>query len=82
MVDRFNIKPGIKENVISAMSTNPFFLNKFSNNSKKRVVSIDDAKKVASDQHIDLIKVTGERGFIGAVAGIGYAEEQEAAVKL
>jgi len=31
MVDRFNLKPGIKENVISAMSTNPFFLNKFSN---------------------------------------------------
>ncbi len=32
MVDRFNLKPGIKENVISAMSTNWFFLNKFSNN--------------------------------------------------
>jgi DNA repair photolyase len=32
MVDRFNLKPGIKENVISAMSTNPFFIKKFSNN--------------------------------------------------
>jgi len=35
MVDRFNLKPGIKENVVSAMSTNPFFLNKFSNNLQK-----------------------------------------------
>ena len=32
MIDRFNLKPGIKENVISAMSTNPFFLKEFSNN--------------------------------------------------
>jgi DNA repair photolyase len=32
MVDRFNLKPGVKENVMSAMSTNPFFLEKFSKN--------------------------------------------------
>jgi DNA repair photolyase len=40
MVDRFNLKPGIKENVISAMSTNPFFLNKFSNNLQENYNSI------------------------------------------
>jgi methanogenesis imperfect marker protein 11 len=60
----------------------PKEIKEFSNNAKKRVVTIEDAKKIASAQHIDLVKVTGERGFIGAVAGIGYAEEQEQAVKL
>jgi DNA repair photolyase len=40
MVDRFNLKPGIKENVISAMSTNPFFLNKFSYNLQENYNSI------------------------------------------
>jgi DNA repair photolyase len=40
MVDRFNIKPGIKENVISAISTNPFFLNKFSKNLQENYNSI------------------------------------------
>ena len=54
----------------------------FSNNAKKRVVTIDDAKKVANAHQIELVEVTGERGFIGAVAGIGYAEEQEQAVRL
>jgi methanogenesis imperfect marker protein 11 len=60
----------------------PKEIKEFSNNAKKRVVTIEDAKKIASAQHIDLVKVTGARGFIGAVAGIGYAEEQEQAVKL
>jgi hypothetical protein len=40
MVDRFNLKPGIKENVIYAMSTNSFFINKFSNNLQENYNSI------------------------------------------
>jgi DNA repair photolyase len=58
MVDRFNLKPGVKENVMSAMSTNPFFLEKFTENleedynrvryklielSKKRKIRVLDA---------------------------------------
>jgi DNA repair photolyase len=31
MIDKLNIKPGVKENVEKAMKTNPFFLKKFSN---------------------------------------------------
>lgn len=40
MLDRFNLKSGIKENVVSAMSTNPFFLEKFSNNLQEDYNSI------------------------------------------
>jgi methanogenesis imperfect marker protein 11 len=54
----------------------------FSNQARKSIVAIDQAKKAAKDAGIDLQTVTGERGFIGAVAGLGYAERQEEAVRL
>jgi methanogenesis imperfect marker protein 11 len=54
----------------------------FSNQARKSIVTIDQAKKAAKDAGIDLQTVTGERGFIGAVAGLGYAERQEEAVRL
>ena len=56
MVDKFNLKPGIKESVISAMSTNPFFLNKFSNNLQENYNSIrNNLYKLAKDRKIKVV---------------------------
>jgi DNA repair photolyase len=53
MVDRFNLKPGIKENIVSAMSTNPFFLEKFSkdleesyNKTRCKIVELSKKRKI------------------------------------
>ena len=56
MVDRFNLKPGIKENVISAMSTNPFFLKKFSNNLQENYDSIrQNMENLSKNRKIKII---------------------------
>ena len=38
---------------------------------KRAILSVDEAKKVAARNGVQLIGVTGDRGSIGAVAGIG-----------
>ena len=56
MVDRFNLKPGIKESVISAMSTNPFFLNKFSTNLQENYNSIRQTlDEISKNRNINVV---------------------------
>ena len=58
----------------------PTELVRFSDLARKKVVTIKQTKKLAEQLDIKLIPVTGERGLIGALAGLGYAERQEQAV--
>jgi len=62
--------------------TIPRKLTEFSNNAKNRVVSIDEAVDVAKKLDITIRPKKGNRGCIGAIASIGYAENQDKAVKL
>ncbi len=59
----------------------PNQLVRFSNNARKRVVTITEAIKIADRLGIELVPITGERGIIGAVASIGYAERQDLAIR-
>ena len=58
----------------------PQKLIKFSKRAKRMVVTLAEAKDLAQQLDLDLVPVTGERGLIGAVAGLGHAEEQDKAV--
>ena len=60
----------------------PKELIRFSNQAKQKIVSIQNVKTLANKLDISLIPVTGERGCIGAMASIGYAENQEQAIRL
>jgi methanogenesis imperfect marker protein 11 len=60
----------------------PDEVTQFSNLARKGIVSLDQAKNIARNADIDLISVTGERGWIGAVAGLGFAERTDDAVKI
>lgn len=55
---------------------------RFSNQARTEVVTIEQAKSVAEVSQIELQPVSGERGLIGAVAALGYAERQKEAVRL
>jgi len=55
---------------------------RFSNLARNEVVTIEQMRSIAEDAEIQLQPITGERGLIGAVAGLGYAERQEEAVRL
>ena len=49
---------------------------------KKEIMKVEDAMKVAEASGIRLIEVTGKRGTIGAVAGIGCFDMRLAAAAL
>jgi methanogenesis imperfect marker protein 11 len=59
----------------------PDRLFKFTEAARKQVVSLDETKEISKQVGIQLVPVTGERGLIGAVAAIGYAEELEKAAR-
>lgn len=54
----------------------PDELKRFANEVRQREVSIEEAEKVAQELDIDLIKITGERGKIGALASIAFLREK------
>jgi methanogenesis imperfect marker protein 11 len=60
----------------------PEKLIQFADSAKDRVVTIQNTKKVAAELGIEVVPVTGERGCIGALAALGYAENHEMAVKV
>ncbi len=60
----------------------PKKLTQFSDLARQQIVTNEHTKYLASALDISMIPVTGERGCIGAVAGLGYAENQEKAIKL
>ncbi len=60
----------------------PVELLEYAKNVKSRVVSIDEALETAEKNDIKLIQVTGERGIIGALASIAYANDPDEGVKV
>lgn len=48
---------------------------------KSRLVELSEAERVAEREGVELTPVTGERGLIGALAAIGYADNPDEAVK-
>ncbi len=54
----------------------------YAKNVKSRVVSIDEAYRTAEKHGVQLIPVTGERGVIGALASIPFADNPDEAVKI
>lgn len=54
----------------------------YTSKAKKEMVSIEEAKAVAMRNNIDIIKVNGDGGIIGAVAALGLAEHHKDAAKL
>jgi methanogenesis imperfect marker protein 11 len=62
--------------------TIPEKLTDFSDLARKQVVTLDETIYLANNLGIDLYPKNGARGCIGAVAGLGYAENHEEAVKI
>lgn len=58
----------------------PEALVNYSNMARKKIVYISEALDIAKNVAVEIIKVTGENGIIGALAGLGYAEKIESAV--
>jgi methanogenesis imperfect marker protein 11 len=49
---------------------------------KMRMVELEDAYETAAVCGVDLFKITGERGIIGALAAIGFYDDPDAAVRV
>ena len=49
---------------------------------KKRIVSLDEAQAAAEKYGVELIEVTGERGVIGALASIAFSGDPDKAVEV
>jgi len=47
---------------------------------RRRLVSLEEAERVASECGVELHEITGRGGLIGALAAIGYAERTDEAV--
>jgi len=60
----------------------PRELRKYSIMAKKKLVTIDEAEKVARKVGVQLIEITGAQGQIGALAAIGLSDDVEEAVKV
>jgi len=62
--------------------TPPEFTRDFSVKAKTKLLELADAEKVAVAGKVDLIPITGQRGLIGALAAIGFANDPDEAVKV
>ncbi|MEM2901219.1 MAG: hypothetical protein QXO32_00575 [Candidatus Bathyarchaeia archaeon] len=56
-------------------------LKAYTMEAKSRLVELSEAEEVAEREGVKLIPITGERGLIGALAAIGYADNPDEAVK-
>ncbi|OKY78422.1 MAG: putative DNA-binding protein containing a Zn-ribbon domain [Candidatus Methanohalarchaeum thermophilum] len=54
----------------------------YSKQTKKQMMEVDEAEKVAEDTDVDLISITGEQGKIGALAAIGYSKDPDKAARV
>jgi len=69
----------VKENTLSKNTTLAMFqglkipqdLVEYGLQAKKRILTVDKAREVAERNGVRLVEITGKRGTIGAVAGIG-----------
>jgi methanogenesis imperfect marker protein 11 len=60
----------------------PNELRDYSINTKKGMMDIETAEKLAKKLNIPLISVTGDQGKVGALAALGLYNDHEAAVKV
>lgn len=60
----------------------PKELKNYGKEAKTRIVTLDEAEKVASDLNIPLIAITGDKGKIGALAALGLYNNLYEAVKV
>ena len=52
----------------------------YADKARREIVTVKEALEVAKEVGVRIIKVTGDNGIIGALAGLGYAEKIEKAV--
>ncbi|MDI9623266.1 MAG: DUF1743 domain-containing protein [Methanothermobacter sp.] len=60
----------------------PEKLREYSIRAKKKLITADEARKVAEKVGVRLIEVTGAQGQIGALAAIGLSDDVDEAVKV
>jgi methanogenesis imperfect marker protein 11 len=60
----------------------PRKLTEFADKCRKGIIEIEEAEQVAGELGITLYEITGRMGLIGALAGLGYAENHLEAVKI
>jgi tRNA(Ile2) C34 agmatinyltransferase TiaS len=61
---------------------NPPNLETYAIRAKTVLVDVEETKEVAKKNNVELIKITGERGLIGALAAIWYANSPDESVKV
>ncbi len=60
----------------------PKELKKYGMDAKTRIVTLEEANKVANDLNIPLISITGDKGKIGALAALALYDNLQEAVKV
>jgi methanogenesis imperfect marker protein 11 len=60
----------------------PDSIKVFALHAKTRIIEMEEAQTTARGENVSLVPVTGDRGIIGALAAIGYADEPDEAVKI
>jgi methanogenesis imperfect marker protein 11 len=60
----------------------PKALRKYAEDTKKSMMTVEDAEKVAKEVEVQLVHVTGAPGEIGALAALGLYNDLEEAVKV
>jgi methanogenesis imperfect marker protein 11 len=60
----------------------PRKLKKYSEQCRNGVVTFQEAEKLAETLEVEMIEITGQKGLIGALAALGYAEQHKKAVTL
>ncbi len=57
-------------------------LREYAENTKKSMMTVEDAEKTAKEVGVQLVQVTGAPGEIGALAAIGLYNDLKEAVKV
>jgi methanogenesis imperfect marker protein 11 len=60
----------------------PVSLMEFAKRAKSQMVTVQEAEEAAKEGGVTTIRVTGDRGLIGAVASIAYVESPDEAVRI
>lgn len=58
----------------------PKELREYGKNVKSRIVEIEEAYEIAEKLGIETVKITGERGIIGAIAALAFSDNPDEAV--
>lgn len=60
----------------------PEELKRYAGMAKMKMVEVEETRKAARSCGVELVKITGERGLIGAFAAIGYYDDPDTAVRV